>query len=241
MKKSVENVVKWIYVCLMITSSISGFMFLICAFENILWFYVSAVSLVIFGVSSFLTFLVIKGYKLRYYFAYKKYKKLYKKSFAVFGTDDKDFKQNFIFETKKNFKKTGQLFSEQEYSNWIYSSTENLENLQKIVVGLKKSIKNKKGFVWFIENLEQEISGYQSYALMTGDYVSGELRFLMKQAYDISSFCLMDVGISQKFTEKINNVRKQLDEVYSPILMNFEKEVVELDKKLNNLKKTEKQ
>lgn len=198
------------------------------------WISIS-VFVVLFLISfwfAFMGFCAARDYKVKFMLNKKQYKKHLEIAISKFETTDKEFIRNFKKETNLHWIRFGEFDTEKTFSSWIYRSQEETEKLKIVLEALYSSIVSKGGFVEAIGSLDDhELLSGGLYSYLHIDIVSCELRFLIKQVYNFSSFKIKDPGFSDGFTKRNNEKIEKLNNFYSPILFNFEEEVKTLLKK----------
>lgn len=181
-------------------------------------------------------------YKLKYYFLGKNFKKQVEESLSKFKNADEEFKKEFVKSRKPIYRSTGKIFYENDGLNlsaWLFKDDKNVKNFQNAYSALYNNITNKKGFVGFCKKIEGASfnSGWEVHSFFENDLTSNELRYLLNQVYILCDFCVSDNGLSENFTKQNNKNIKELDDVYSPILFGFKKEIGETLKKISGNKK----
>jgi len=228
-----------------------------------LWmiFFVTAVSFGLFllafqDIGTILTFLissigtiflstlikkVSKGYFLKYYFNKKELYKLIEESLKSFEGADEEFIKEFKRRASFQYYTTGSLFYTPtlEDDKWLLSNKDNLAGFIMLIGMLIKCIEDKKGFNEFIDDsFNLTHSGELVMKTLENGFLSGELRYLLFIVYLLTDFNLEDNNLSDEYTEKINKIRKELDDRYSHLLFNFKDEVQDILNRLTITNKT---
>ncbi len=211
-------------------------------------FVLSIVSLLLFAFFFFMLMLENKYYKLKYFFLGKNFNNQIEESLSKFKNIDEEFKKKFVKTCKPVYRRTGKIFyddAENNYSAWIFKDKKNIDRLELLYVALLSCIKNKKGFVGFCKRLERTkfSSSWEIFSYFDNDLCSNELRYLLGEVYALCEFNVADNGLSESFTKQNNQNIKILDDIYSPILFGFRKEITAIVKKIkleNKDPKTEK-
>ena len=200
---------------------------------------------VVFGIVFIVTYkfarAIYKGYSLKYLWLGKKFKVQFEEALKKFNTTDEEFIDSFKKSAKINYKRCGSVLGEVASSSWVYRSDEHIPMLKEVFGALNECVKSKGGFVEFIETLNKKgHSSYELHSYVLIDILSNELYYLMEDVFHYTDFCLTDIGLSKKFEEENNAMKKRLTEVYSKILFEFADEIEELAKKVEGLKEIEK-
>lgn len=184
---------------------------------------------------------IYKGYKIKYLRLGKKFKTELQEAIKKFNTTDEEFIESFKKSAKINYKRNGSVFCTEYSTSWVYRSDENIPKLKEVFGELAACVKSKGGFVEFINNFNMKgNSGYDIYSYLALDILSNELYYLISDVFHYSDFCLIDIGLSERFEEEINKMKQRLTDVYSKILFEFADEIEELAKKVEELKQVEK-
>ena len=184
---------------------------------------------------------IYKGYQIKYMCLGKKFKAEFQEALKKFNTTDEEFIESFKKSAKINYKRNGSVFEQEYSSSWVYRSDEHIPMIKDVFKKLDECVKSKGGFVEFIDYFNQKgDSGYQIYSYLSLDILSNELYYLVADVFHYCDFCLIDIGLSDKFEEKNNEMKKRLTDVYSKILFEFVDEIDTLAKKVDALKQIEK-
>ena len=184
---------------------------------------------------AFMGFCAARDYKLKFLFNKKEYKKHLEAAIQKFGTADKEFIKEFKKETRLHWIRFGEFDTDKPFSSWLYRSQEETEKLKIVLETLYNSIVSKGGFVEAIGSLDDcGILSGGIYSYLHIDIISCELRFLIKQVYNFSSFKIKDPGFSEGFSKRNNERIEKLNSFYSPILFAFEDEIKNLLNKVNS-------
>ena len=200
---------------------------------------------VVFGIVFIVTYkcarTIYKGYKIRYMWLGKKFKEQFQEALKKFNTTDEEFIESFKKSAKINYKRCGSVLGEVASSSWVYRSDEHIPMLKEVFSALDDCVKSKGGFVEFIEKLNKNgHSSYELHCYVLIDILSKELYYLMEDVFHYTDFCLVDIGLSERFEEENNAMKQRLNDVYSKILFEFKDEIKELAEKVAGLKEIEK-
>lgn len=240
-KKMNPDTVKNIFLGISITAMTISMCSFILAMLEWQFLILAAVFAIVFVVFYKFARAIYKGYNIKYLWLGKKFKKELNEGLKKFNTTDEDFIQEFIKSAKINYKRNGSVFNQEYTSSWVYRSDENIPRIKETFKALGDAVESKGGFVEFINNMNLlGHSGYDVYSYVSLDILSKELYYLMESVFHYSDFCLIDIGLSDKFEEENNMMKKRLDDVYSKILFEFSDEVKALAKKVEKLKQIEK-
>ncbi len=240
-KKMNRETLKNIYLGIAVTSmtlSACSFIFAFIAWQFAI---LGVVFAIVFVVSYKFARTIYKGYQIRYLFRGKDFKSQVQDALKAFNTTDEEFIERFKKSAKENYKRHGIVFTLDGSSTWVYRSDENIPLIKEVFKMLNDCVESKGGFVEFIEELNKKgYSGYDIYSYLALDILSNALYYLIADVFYYSDFCLIDIGLSDKFEEQNNAMKKRLTEVYSKILFEFEAEIKELAEKVAGLKEIEK-
>lgn len=240
-KKINPNTLKNIFLGIAVTTMTLSFCSFI--FACIEWQFVilGVVFAIVFIVTYILARALYKGYNLKYLWIGKKFKTEYQEALKKFNTTDEEFIESFKKSAIINYKRCGSVLGEVPSSSCVYRSDENIPMLKQVFKALNDCVESKGGFVEFIETLNKK--GYSSYELhyyVLIDILSKELYYLMEDVFNYTDFTLTNIGLSAKFEEENNAMKKRLTEVYSKILFEFKDEIKSLAEKVAGLKEIEK-
>lgn len=184
---------------------------------------------------------IYKGYQIKYMCLGKKFKEEFQDALKKFNTTDEEFIESFKKSAKINYKRNGSVFYQDYSSSWVYRSDEHIPMLKEVFKTLNDCVESKGGFVEFIEKLNKNgHSSYELHCYVLIDILSKELYYLMEDVFHYTDFCLVDIGLSDKFEKKNKEMKKRLNDVYSKILFEFKDEIKELAEKVAGLKEVEK-
>ena len=239
--KDNSNVLKGL--CLSI--AVIGFAFSLCflffSLIDLRFLILSVLCAIVFVVFYMLARGIYKGYKIKYLWLGKKFKVQFQEALKKFNTTDEEFIERFKRSAKINYKRCGSVLGEVASSSWVYRSDEHIPMLKEVFSALDDCVKSRGGFVEFIETLNKKgQSSYELHPYVFLDVLSKELYYLLEDVFHYSNFCLTDIGLSERFEEENNAMKKRLNDVYSKILFEFEDEIDELAKKVAGLKEIEK-
>lgn len=184
---------------------------------------------------------IYKGYQIKYMCLGKKFKEQFQEALKKFNTTDEEFIESFKKSAKINYKRCGSVLGEVASSSWVYRSDEHIPMLKEVFKTLNDCVESKGGFVEFIEKLNKNgHSSYELHCYVLIDILSKELYYLMEDVFHYTDYCLVDIGLSERFEEENNAMKQRLNDVYSKILFEFKDEIKELAAKVAGLKEIEK-
>ncbi|MBO7218370.1 MAG: hypothetical protein J6V40_00125, partial [Clostridia bacterium] len=191
-----------------------------------------------------LALLILEGYhlKLRYLLPNKRYKTLMSESIAKFDGAPEDFIKKYIKSRKDLFRKYG-VIEDQNDATWIYRVENGVKKATTLFNTLYDSVKSKGGFLEFnkkIYNHPDFEGSWETYSFTTIDIVSTELKYLLKEVYFLTEYCVEDNYLSDSYTKVLQEKIQKLNKIYSPLLFNLETELKSLCEKLNSIEKTTK-
>ena len=204
--------------------------------KGLLHFLVGFGSIILCAIFIFLATLRTKGYKLKYYFARKKFKFLVAKALVNFNLKNYKFAQVFIKTRKPLFYKTGKLFYEEKIFGEEYRDPNIKHKIILLYSVLLKNIKDGTGFDGFIEDfksLDFE-SAWQAYIYMCNESISKELQYIISEVYMLTNFAFLEENTQENCLANMK-IKSVLMQIFNPILMNFEKELEEVALKLVGL------
>lgn len=227
-KTSKDLLIKWVFLILSIIGLISAscLSMIMLVYFRIWLLVVTILCIVAFIVFYKLARLKYKGYSLKYYFSNKRYEKEIAESLTKFIGAPEWFISEFKRETKRRYRFDGHLFS-RDTNDIIYKDKKAKAIILELYQKLYNSILSKQGFIEFFNEAESMNfeSSWMMHNYMTNDLISNELDYLINQVYLKTDYNIYDNGLSKTFTEKNNQIIKDLNEVYSPLLFNFKDEI----------------
>jgi len=223
-----DTLIKWIFIILSLTGLISAtclIMVMLIYFR--FWLLILTIfSVVICVVFYYLARLKYRGYKLKYFFSNKKYNEEIEESLTKFKGAPEWFISEFKYETKRRYRYAGYLFS-RDTNDLIYKDKTSKDTILSLYQKLYQSIVSKQGFIEFFDEIEKMNfeSSWFIHNYMINDLISNELEYLLDNVYNKTNYTIFDNGLSSTFTERNNQIIKEINEVYSPLLFNFKDEI----------------
>ena len=189
-------------------------------------------------ISVILTFIAVvysKEYKLRYLFLGKNFNKQVSESLKKFNISDPNFIKTFIKTRKKTYRQTGKIYNFKHQTNLSRDNNLAKQSLELYRL-LLESIKSKGGFVEFCNKLtlKEFESNWFVCNLITTNLISDDLCFILLETFILTDFYVSDNGLSEEYTKRNNQNIEVLNKLFSPALMNFEEEINQVIKKLEN-------
>ncbi len=212
-----------------------SFSLFLLAFQDIGTILTFVISTVITIYLSTLIKKVSQGYFLKYYYNKKELNKLYKESVKKFNGADEEFIKDFKKRISFQYYTTGLLYPNFtiEDDKWLLSDKDNITGFIMLINLLDNAVKNKLGLNKFIDdayNLTH--NGELIIRTLENEFLTGELRYLLFRTYLLTDFNLSDNKLSEEYSLKISNIRKEVDERYTPLLYNFEEEIMNIQYKM---------
>lgn len=185
---------------------------------------IGTIVMVVFG---FLTWSSSRGYKIKHIFAKKKFNKQIVEALIKFNLPNAKFAQVFKKSRKPIFYQTGNIFLKETFFGEVYRNKKIKNKVLILYSELLKNIKNGEGFVGFIKDVEKMNfdSGWQINYFMCNDSISKELQYIICEVFLMTDFCLTCNQFDLERKEKIDSDINVLNNIFSPILFNFESEL----------------
>lgn len=234
-----------------------AFVFIILAmyFEPSLWIETTVIlcgDLIVFSLFLFFYIISLKQYSLRFFFLGKEYEKQMAELLPHFASFDDDRKKQLIRDCKCSYRVFGQVLRSWEHINEsVYRNEKEADVALQMTKELLCDCDDKSGWLGFINacdggkftyertncegvRINDPLDGWEIHSLLSSCLFSRAFGYLALCVYAESDFTACDTMISEEYTAKMNVMKKDLAEVYTPALLTFRDELERVRDKLSN-------
>lgn len=187
------------------------------------------------AIAIYLTVLVkkvSKNYKLKYIHKKKEYLRQINESLPKYIGASEAFIKDLYKVTKDNYYCTGNIYyvPTVEDTKWLFRSVENKMGLTMLISTLANAVKKGTGVVGFItDSYNVSHDGYLTLRTLNNGFLSGELRYLICDLFDLCELNLEDNHLSIEYSTELEKIKEKLTKEYDSIFYGFSEEILLLE------------